>query len=264
LRAPNGLSERRARLVAGGRLAGMRATSLLALLGVLLHASPARSDEPPPGEQLRPARGFAAIQRPTGMAEVGLGWLTLPGAEVCIERAAGCERGDTSPIIDVWQLYRANLRFAFGAGITLGLIPTQDAPRRMIEDIERDHKRGYFLIEAASRYYPYVGEKVEAWVGLLGGLVVVSDTFTSSEPFNDQALIGPRGVTLSTEGYSIGLGTGVAIRLAQHWSASATLRYGAWLLPSTPETDPLGDEASLTGQNSMFSLGISIAYRTEL
>ncbi|HEX9620640.1 MAG TPA: hypothetical protein VF989_10915 [Polyangiaceae bacterium] len=235
-------------------------------LAPLVWAVPARADDPTPQESPRPTRGFAALTRPTGMAEVGLGWLTLPRAEVCVERSAsGCERGDTSPIIEVWQLYRPNLRWAVGAGITLGLIPTQDAPRREIEGIERDHRRGYFLFEAASRYYPYVGERVEAWVGLLGGLVVVSDKFSSDQGFDQgQALIGPRGVTLSTEGYSLGLGAGVAVRLAQHWSAGAALRYGTWFLPAEPQTDPLGDEASLTGQNSAFTLGVNISYRTEL
>lgn len=200
------------------------------------------------------------------MAEVGLGWLTLPGAKVCVERSqSGCERGDTSPIIDVWQLYRANLRFAAGAGITLGLIPTQDAPQREIEGITRNHRRGYFSFEATSRYYPYVGERVEAWVGLLGGLVVVSDKFSSDKGFDQgQALIGPRGTTVSTEGYSLGLGAGAAVRLARHWSAGAALRYSTWFLPAVPQTDALGDEASLTGRNSTFTFGVNISYRTEL
>ena len=37
-----------------------------------------------------------------------------------------------------------------------------------------------------------------------------------------------------------------------------------WFLPKTASKDPLLDEASLTGRNTMFSLGISIAYRIRL
>jgi hypothetical protein len=43
-----------------------------------------------------------------------------------------------------------------------------------------------------------------------------------------------------------------------------TLRYGHWFLPETPARDPLGSEASLTGRNTVFSIGASIAFRTEL
>ena len=46
----------------------------------------------------RLARGFQGLTRPTGIAEVGVGWLTLPGASVCAQHNAGstCKKGDTS------------------------------------------------------------------------------------------------------------------------------------------------------------------------
>jgi hypothetical protein len=62
---------------------------------------------------IRPVVGFAALSRPTGIAEAGFGWLTLPGAEVC---QTGCSTGDTSFELEAWQLFRASKRFAFGAG----------------------------------------------------------------------------------------------------------------------------------------------------
>lgn len=213
----------------------------------------------------RPARGFAAFDRPHGMAEFGFGWLTLPAAEVCVDpEGAGCSKGDTTPALEVWQLYRPRPELAFGAGVTLGLIPTQSAPRSDPEGIQRDHSRRYFLVEGITRYHPYVGENVEAWVGLTLGLVVVNDRFASSESFADLALVGPRAVTIRTEGFSAGMAGGVAVALAEQWSFGTVLRLGSWFLPSEPETDPLGDVASLTGQNSMFSLGINIGYRIAL
>src|SRR6478609_3933740 len=69
-------------------------------------------------EELRVITGFRALDRPTGIAEAGFGWLTLPGADVCSQ--AGCKAGDTSFVLDGWQLYRRNLKIAFGAGLMLG------------------------------------------------------------------------------------------------------------------------------------------------
>jgi hypothetical protein len=213
----------------------------------------------------RPAVGFAAVDRPTGIAEAGVGWLTLPGAEVCIDRKTGCSEGDTSLALELWQLYRQSRRFALGAGILLALIPTTDAPQEDPEGVERDHSRRYFTVEGMLRYYPYVGETVEWWLGATGGLVVVSDRFiVVEERTDDRALLGPRGVTVRTEGGTIGLAGGPVLALAPHWSLGLTLRYGHWFLPNQPASDPLGSEASLTGRNTVFSAGVSVAFRTEL
>jgi hypothetical protein len=213
----------------------------------------------------RPAVGFAGMDRPTGIAEAGVGWLTLPGAEVCIDRETGCSEGDTSLALELWQLYRQSRRFAFGAGILLALIPTTDAPKTDPEGVVRDHSRRYFTVEGMIRYYPYVGETVEWWFGATGGLVVFIDRFVvAQDQEDDRALLGPRGVTVRTEGGSIGIAGGPVLALAPHWSLGLTLRYGHWFLPNEPARDPLGSEASLTGRNTVFSAGATVAFRTEL
>jgi hypothetical protein len=230
-------------------------------------AAHAQSDSP----RSHPGGLAAPAHRPVGIAEFGVGWLTLPGAEVCSDSArSSCDEGDTSLELEVWQLYRANLAFAFGAGITLGLVPTTDAPARSAaptegqEPIVRDHSRGYFTVEGIGRYYPFVGQNLEWWVGLTGGLVVVSDSYSANKPESDNALVGPRGQTIRTEGYTIGLATGVAYALAPNWSLGASLRYGSWFLPDTAASNPLGDGASLTGQNNLIAFGFAIAYRVAL
>ena len=187
--------------------AGCRA--LAAALSGVLYASQSFAEAlPPPRPEANPsaaareyydprlARGFEALARPMGIAEVGVGWLTLPGALVCAERksGSGCKRGDTSFELDAWQLYRTNRRFAFGAGLLLGLIPTTDAPRSDPEGIVRDHSRRYLTIEGTIRHYPYVGESVELWWGVAGGLAVVSDRFEVTDKNSDLALVGQRGV----------------------------------------------------------------------
>jgi len=233
-------------------------------LALMLIASGARAQPPAEDEFLPRETGFSGLRGPTGMAEVGLTWLVLPGAEVCVERSAGCEKGDQSFGVEVWQLYRANTRLAFGAGAMLALITTTDAPRVDPEGVARDHSRGYLTVEGIVRYYPYVERTIEVWVGLVGGLVVVSDSFDQSDPVTDKALVGPRGTAIRSEGYTVGLATGMAYSLAPHWSLGATLRYSNWFLPQEPERDVLGDEASLTGRNTMFALSVSVAYRLSL
>jgi hypothetical protein len=198
-----------------------------------------------------------------GIAEGNVGLLTLPAAEVCAERSAGCKRGDVSFALEVWQLYRMNQRVAFGAGLVLGLIPTAH-PRQDPEVVERDHTRSYLTVEGALRYYPYVGESVEIWGGLVGGLVVVNDRFQVANGRDDRALLGTRGVTIRTEGGSVGVATGLAYRISEHWSLGGTFRYTTWFLPQRPATDPLGSEASLTRRNTVLSVGVGLAYRGEL
>lgn len=202
----------------------------------------------------RQARGLAALERPTGIAEAGFGWLTLPGAEVCVVR---CSRGDTSFELDVWQLYRPNTRFALGAGILLALIPTNDAAGS-------NHSRRYMTVEGTVRYYPYVGENVEWWVGVTGGLAVVSDLYEVARPASDRVLLGPVGDTIRTEGGSIGIAGGPVMSLGRHWTVGSTLRWGQWFLPERAAINALGNQASLTGRNTVFSLGVNIAFRLDL
>jgi hypothetical protein len=244
-----------------------RIPAFFCVLACLLSSAAARAQLDKP--RSHPGGLAASADRPVGMAEFGVGWLTLPGAEVCVE-STGCEQGDTSLELELWQLYRANLAFAFGAGITLGLVPTTDAPPRDADPVTgedpivRDHSRGYFMVETIGRYYPFVGDNLEAWVGVTAGLVVVSDSFASNKPVSDTAFVGPRAQTIRTEGYTIGLAGGLAYALAPNWSLGGSVRYGSWFLPRDPERNPLGDQASLTGQNNVVAFGISVAYRIPL
>jgi hypothetical protein len=240
-----------------------RATSVLAAAAAWLFGSA----EPAAAQDASRTGTLAEVtQQPTGTAEIGLGWVILPGAEVCVEReVAGCHRGDSSPVIEAWQILRADSRLAAGAGLMLGLIPTTDAPRVDPEGIERDHQRRYFAAEATARYYPYVGDDIEIWTGLMLGLVVVSDYFaTQPTVVDDRSLVGARGVTIRTEGLVAGLGMGLGYRLAPHWLVGASLRYSSWFLPGSPATDTLGDEASLVGRNSAIAIGVNLAYRIAL
>jgi len=238
------------------RLSATGSIALTLLLGST--AAPAHEGgQPHPG-------GTLDVDRLNGMAEVGLGWLLLPGANVCAEPSFACSEGDSSLDVEAWQLFRVRRSFAAGAGIALGLTPTTDAPREDPPGVSRDHARRYLTVEAIARYYPINAETWEAWVGLTSGLVVVSDRFESTAGQSDKALVGPRGVTIRTEGYTVGLAVGGAYLLSPNWALGASLRYGSWFLPETPARSPFGDEASLRGQNNVFSAALTLAYRVPL
>lgn len=211
----------------------------------------------------------ADAERVRGTAEFGVGMLTLPGARVCVagEETTSCSRGDTSLMLEAWQLVRPRHVFAAGAGITLGVIPTKDDVPTSAGHIEREHRRGYFTGEVIARYYPLLRRTLEGWVGLTAGLVVVGDTFTSSSASvqeTDKAFVGPRGVTLRTEGYTMGLAVGGTYNFATDWYFGANFRLGSWFLPQQPERGALGDEASLTGRTGVFVTGLNVAYRVAL
>src|SRR2546425_10286546 len=71
-----------------------------------------------------------------GMAEFGVGFFTLPGAQVCIERDAGCRSGDSSLALSAWPLFRRGA-FAAGAGVMLGVTSSTDAPHNDPPDVPR-------------------------------------------------------------------------------------------------------------------------------
>lgn len=239
----------------------MRRGLLLALL-VALFALP-RVAGAHEGEQGHP-RGSVDPDRLHGMVELGLGWLLLPGAEVCVEPGLACGEGDSSLDVEAWQLFRISRQLAAGAGVGMGLTPTTDAPREDPPGVTRDHTRRYFTVEGTLRYYALTAETFEAWLGLTSGLVVVSDRFESTSGKSDKALVGPRGITIRTEGFSVGLAVGAAYLLSQNWSLGANIRYGSWFLPEEPSTSPFGDEASLRGQNNVLSAALALAYRVPL
>lgn len=202
------------------------------------------------------------LARLTGMAEFGVGALSLPAAKVCTDRTSGrCKQGDTSLMLEAWQLLRTSKRIAAGAVVTLGLFPVADVPPNSAPDLQRDHKRSYFAAEAILRWYFYTSPNWEAWAGATGGLVVIADTYSSKEALSEWSLPGPRGVTTRTEGFTLGCALGVSRPIFGDWSLGASLRYGLWSLPNTPARSPFGDEASLTGRNSMLLLGLSLGYK---
>jgi hypothetical protein len=198
---------------------------------------------------------------PHGAIEFGLGILALPDAQVCSD--SSCDRGDVSLEVDAWPLFRASPSFAVGAGLTLALLPIQNAPARAT-DTPRDSSRSYFMAEGMGRYYFTYSPKFEAWVGLSAGLVVVSENFRTNTETSEIALIASKGANIATEGLSAGLAAGLAFRTSRQLAFGGMLRVTNWFLPEVPEQIAFGDKASLAGRITMINLAISVSYASRL
>jgi hypothetical protein len=229
---------------------------LAALLGAAL-ARPARADEPAPSH-------LARIDRPYTLAQLGVGLLTLPAADVCL-RDRPCTKGDNSIEVDFWQLYRANRYFAVGAGASVALKPVTDNPPSPDPSIDRSHTRSYFLVEAVIRYYAVRAETFEAWLGVTAGGVIVSDRYSiEGGDMPTAAIIGPRSLTIRTEGGAVGGLIGSSWSFAPNWAVGLSVRYMQWFLPSQPATTVFLDRATLTAEQSALNFGISCSYRIAL
>jgi hypothetical protein len=217
----------------------------------------------------RPARAemvpyVQTMDRPYTLAQLGVGLLTLPAADVCL-RGRVCTKGDNSLELDFWQLYRANRFFAVGAGASVAITPVTDNPPTPDPSIDRTHTRSYFLVEAQGRYYGVRAETFEAWVGLTAGGVIVSDRYgidLKNKP--TIAIIGPLASTVRTEGGALGALLGANWSFAPNWALGFTARYMQWFLPNQAATTVFLDRASLTGTQSAFNFGIACSYRIAL
>ena len=228
-------------------------------LAAILSPSLALADEST--SAARRARAAREQDRPYMAAEVGAALLTLPAAEVCIT-VSKCEDGETSIGFSIQNIYRYR-SIAFGAGIRWAATLRSDSAEGAPE-LERDHSRRYFFVDAQFRYYAIRQSSWEWWVGGTIGGVVVNDSWSVKEdrdPYADTAFVGPRAATIRTEGFETGLGLGTEWAFASNWSLGAQLRYSIWILPFEREESPTGDSASLKGRVDMIDIGLVRAYR---
>lgn len=234
------------------------ASGLFGLLSLIAPAS-ALADETTSAS--RRATAAREMDRPYMMAELGVGILTLPAAEVCTTVDL-CENGETSLGFGIQNIYRFH-RVGFGAGIRWATTLRSDAAKGA-DSLERDHSRRYFFVEGQFRYYAIRGTSLDWWIGGTLGGVVVNDSWSvkeDREPYTDTAFVGPRAATIGTEGLATGLGLGGEWAFASNWSFGAQLRYSIWVLPFQREESPTGDSASLQGRVDMIDLNLVIAYR---
>lgn len=237
----------------------------IAFVAALIGSSgPARADNQ---ESAAARRASAAVDQNYAhtLVSLNVGLLSLPAADVCPRSRTSCEKGETSGAFGVYNQYRFG-RIGLGASIAwAGSLVAGSAPGA--PELQREHDRSYFLVEAQARYYGIRAGKWEWWGGVTLGGVIIKDTWsviTDREPYSDTAYVGPQSAMISTEGLAAGVAIGGEWTVAPNWFLGTTMRYAKWLLPDEPRHAPTGDSASLSGNVDVLDFGLLIAYRIAL
>ncbi len=188
--------------------------------------------------------------------------LGMPAAELC-PQANHCTPADAAIGFGLAAIGRWD-NFGVGGGFTwaFGLLPTEVALAD--SQLLRQHARTYLVIEGQFRYYLPRASAWEWWVGANLGGVVVNDSFTTladRQPYADTDLIGPKAVTLRSEGAAVSLGIGGHWRFTDQFIFGTRLRYANWLLPVERNSTPLGDLASLAGRIDVIDIGVVVGAR---
>jgi hypothetical protein len=236
--------------------------ALAAAATLLVTAAGTANDGSPTGTK----GGESSYYLPRGVVELGLGVLTLPTAELCVDSQGTCVTGDSSLLAEGWTLVRPWPQFAIGAGLGLGANRDDERLGNSTGNVTRVHGHGYFTAEVAGRWIPLRWGAAEGWLVGTTGLVVVNDSFrsTATTPTSGAAFVGPSAATVRTEGLSMGVGVGGSLSLAERWALASSLRANVWWLPSEPATDALGDEAALRGVTESFTIAVYLRYEVPL
>lgn len=237
-----------------------RAITVLALGVALTSASSARADS----QEESAAVSAYSLDRPHTLVDVGLGALTLPAAKLCT--SLSCTTTDLTLLIALRHLYKWNRHWGVGAGISWGLRPgTDDATVHGPDGVSvaRTHARNYFSVAGNARYYPVAEDQWHLWVGLTSGIIVVSDRYALSE--KGTSIVGPKNVTVASEGFMAGLGFGFDWSLARNWTVGAWTTQMIWHFPATRScAQTVGDCATVSGSLFSFETGLSVTYRVRM
>ena len=209
--------------------------------------------------------------RPHTIAELEAGVIALPNAPISTSQRGGntpiigtIGKGDATVQTGLHLLFRGDPRWAVGAGFMFAPRPTSDTQYGGFSGLERTHARTYLTLGGEGRYYPIISRKIEAFVGVNLGGVVIADRFSTDSGPSLPALLGTPDVTLRTEGYVAGLQIGATWIFADRWIAGIAFRSDVWLLPHSPQCSAIGDCTTLTGPVDVFELGLNLGYRLPL
>ena len=245
-------------------VSGLPLVAGLAALAVAALPASALADD---SNAARRAAAAREMDLPHTQAEVGTGFLLLPGALVCPQSLdpTTCKRGEFSFAAGLQNTFRYHA-FAIGASLQWATTLRSDGAAGA-PSLEREHSRSYFLVEALGRYYFLRSKSWDFWAGAGFGLVVVNDSWTvdaDRNPYGGVATIGPHAASLGTEGFTVGLSAGAEWTFLPNWSFGPSLRYSSWFLPTQRITSPTLDVASLAGRLDMIDVGVRISYRIAL
>ena len=216
------------------------------------------------------------LDRAHTVAEAEVGIVVLPSAPISPSNRGGSTplgavgNGDATVQTGVHLLYRANREWAFGAGALFAPRPTSDPNAGGASGLERTHSRSYLFLGGEIRYFPLRSRWFEGWFGLTTGALIIADRFSTNNVPEVPSLLGTSTVTVSTEGFAVGLQIGANYLLNDSFVLGLALRADRWILPGekplSQETscDPIGDCPTLTGNIAAFEFGLSFGYRIPL
>ncbi len=217
------------------------------------------------------------LDRPHTVAELEAGIIVLPTAPISAANRGGTTplgtvgNGDATVQTGIHLLYRASRSWAIGAGGMFAPRPTSNPNYGgATGGLKRTHSRSYLFLGGELRYFPLRTRSFEGWLGVTGGGLVIADRFTTNAGQEVPSVLGTKTVTVSTEGFAVGVQTGANYLITDQLVIGLTLRADRWTLPSqkpfSQETscDPLGDCPTLTGSAAAFELGLTIGYRIPL
>lgn len=240
-----------------------RATASAAVAAslVLWWTSPARADDPPAAR---------VVDRMHTVAALELGVLALPTAPISASQRGGdipflgtIGRGDATIQTGIHLLFRGGRSWAIGAGFLFAPRPTSDTEYGGLSGLPRTHQRSYLFVGFEARYIPLHSKYFEGWVGLQGGGIVVADRFFTEIPITVPVL-GGKGVTMQSEGASVGIQIGVDWLITDRIVAGLALRANRWILPNDPSCSAIGDCTTLQGTTEAFEAGLTFGYRIPL
>ena len=256
----------------------MRALPIL-IAGVAL--STAAHAAPP---ERAPNEHSSLLDRPHTVAELELGIIALPNAAISPAYRGGATpigtlgKGDATLQTGVHLLYRATHEWAVGARVVFAPRPTSD-PNYSGADpaLSRTHTRSYLSMGGEVRYFPVRSRWFEAWVGVLGGAVIIADRFTTNGTPDVPPAFGVNTVTVSTGGFTVGAQAGANYLVTDQWVMGLALRGSYWMLPSQSNQlsflpfsttgsscDPLSDCPTLHGSVPAIEVGVTVGYRLPL
>lgn len=223
----------------------------------------------------RPARGddighARVADRMHTIAILELGVLALPTAPISASRRGGdipflgtIGRGDATIQAGIHVLFRGGRSWAIGAGFLFAPRPTSDTEYGGLSGLPRTHQRTYLFVGFEARLVPLHSRYFEGWVGLSGGGIVVADRFFTEVP-TTVPVLGGKGVTMQSEGVSVGIQAGTDWLITDRLLAGLVLRANRWILPNEPSCSAIGDCTTLQGTTETFELGLTFGYRIPL
>jgi len=232
-------------------------------------ASPALAQEAPP-------QHLTLVERPHTVAELEGGIIALPNAPISPANRGGATplgpvgSGDATVETGVHLLYRANGEWAVGAGAVFAPRPTSDPNDGGASGLSRTHARSYLFLGGEARYFPLRSRWFEGWIGATAGALIIGDRFTTKSGPAPAPILGDQTLTVSTEGFSVGVEIGGDYLITDQWVVGLALRADRWILPAykpfSQETscDAVGDCPTLTGGATAFEMGVTVGYRIAL